>query len=67
MFPHVERGQALTRPDWCCDLINPGTWATVSSFVTLGLTWWESCLAIYVGGFIVAIVITGAFNQIIAK
>lgn len=43
---------------WCCDLINPGTWATVSSFVTLGLTWWESCLAIYVGGFIVAIVIT---------
>ncbi|WVQ82454.1 hypothetical protein IAT38_004583 [Cryptococcus sp. DSM 104549] len=43
---------------WISDLINPGTWATVASFVTMGLTWWESCLAIFVGGFLVALVIT---------
>jgi len=43
---------------WISDLINPGTWATVASFITLGLTWWESCLAIFVGGFLVALVIT---------
>ncbi|KAK8866184.1 hypothetical protein IAR55_001335 [Kwoniella newhampshirensis] len=43
---------------WISDLINPGTWATVASFVSLGLTWWESCLAIFVGGFLVSVVIT---------
>ncbi|CAD6580716.1 MAG: hypothetical protein TREMPRED_002824 [Tremellales sp. Tagirdzhanova-0007] len=43
---------------WASDLLNPGTWAVVSSFITLGLTWWESCLALLVGGFLVAIVIT---------
>ncbi|RXK38901.1 uracil transporter FurD [Tremella mesenterica] len=43
---------------WVSDLINPGTWATVASFVGLGLTWWESALAILVGGVLVAIVIT---------
>ena len=35
-----------------------GTWSTVASFVSLGLTWWESCLAVFVGGLLVAIVIT---------
>jgi NCS1 family nucleobase:cation symporter-1 len=44
--------------DWACDLINPGTWATVSSFITLGLTWWESCLAVFVGGWLAALIIT---------
>ncbi|KGB79113.1 uracil transporter FurD [Cryptococcus deuterogattii 99/473] len=43
---------------WISDLITPGGWATSSSFVEMGLTWWESCLAMYVGGFLVAIVIT---------
>ncbi|ODN78059.1 hypothetical protein L202_05139 [Cryptococcus amylolentus CBS 6039] len=43
---------------WISDLITPGGWATSSSFIELGLTWWESCLAMYVGGFLVAIVIT---------
>ncbi|OCF45315.1 uracil transporter FurD [Kwoniella heveanensis CBS 569] len=44
--------------DWFSDLMNPGQWATVSSFVAMGLTWWESCLAIFVGGVLVSIVIT---------
>ncbi|WVF70647.1 hypothetical protein IAT40_005440 [Kwoniella sp. CBS 6097] len=43
---------------WFSDLMNPGQWATVSSFVAMGLTWWESCLAIFVGGVLVSIVIT---------
>ncbi|ORY34302.1 permease for cytosine/purines, uracil, thiamine, allantoin-domain-containing protein [Naematelia encephala] len=40
------------------DLINPGTWATVASFVEIGLTWYEGILAIFLGGFLVSIVIT---------
>jgi NCS1 family nucleobase:cation symporter-1 len=44
---------------WLSDLVYPATWATVASFVTLGLTWWESCLAIFVGGLLAALVITG--------
>jgi NCS1 family nucleobase:cation symporter-1 len=51
--------------DWACDLINPGSWATVSSFVALGLTWWEACLAVFVGGVLVAVVITGKFLPLI--
>ncbi|KAK4689601.1 nucleobase:cation symporter-1, NCS1 family, partial [Tremellales sp. Uapishka_1] len=43
---------------WISDLINPGSWATVASFVALGLTWWESCLAVFTGAFLVACVIT---------
>lgn len=43
---------------WASDIIYPATWATVASFVTLGLTWWESCLAIFLGGILVAVVIT---------
>lgn len=49
---------------WISDLITPGGWATSSSFVEMGLTWWESCLAMYVGGFLVAIVITGEFQKL---
>ncbi|WP_204282267.1 hypothetical protein, partial [Serratia marcescens] len=37
---------------WISNLITPGGWATSSSFVEMGLTWWESCLAMYVGGFL---------------
>lgn len=37
----------------------PASWATVALFVSLGLTWWESCLAVLVGSVFVAIVITG--------
>lgn len=48
---------------WISDLITPGGWATSSSFVEMGLTWWESCLAMYVGGFLVAIVITGEYQK----
>jgi NCS1 family nucleobase:cation symporter-1 len=44
---------------WAADIVYPATWATVASFVTLGLTWWESCLAIFLGGVLVAVVITG--------
>lgn len=43
---------------WVSDLVNPGSWSTVASFVALGLTWWESCLAVFVGSVLVAIVIT---------
>lgn len=44
---------------WISDLVYPATWATVASFLTLGLTWWESCLAIFVGGVLAALAITG--------
>lgn len=30
---------------WMSDLVNAGSWSQVSSFVSLGLTWWESMLA----------------------
>ncbi|WVR06128.1 hypothetical protein IAU60_003158 [Kwoniella sp. DSM 27419] len=43
---------------WFSDVMYPAQWATVASFVGMGLTWWESCLAIFVGGLLVAIVIT---------
>ncbi|BEI88654.1 uncharacterized protein CcaverHIS019_0200160 [Cutaneotrichosporon cavernicola] len=43
---------------WACDLLYPASWATVASFVTLGLTWWESCLAVFLGSLFVAVVIT---------
>ena len=42
---------------WMSDLVNAGQWAAVASFVSLGLTWWESILAIWVGGQVLAIVI----------
>ncbi|CEQ42355.1 SPOSA6832_04164 [Sporobolomyces salmonicolor] len=31
---------------WFSDLINAGSWSQVSSFVALGLTWWQACLSI---------------------
>ncbi|ORY20788.1 permease for cytosine/purines, uracil, thiamine, allantoin-domain-containing protein [Naematelia encephala] len=43
---------------WVSDLINPGSFAGAASYVTLGLTWWESLLAILVGNFLVGLVIT---------
>ncbi|GAA5821801.1 hypothetical protein JCM11251_001031 [Rhodosporidiobolus azoricus] len=42
---------------WFSDLINAGSWSQVSSFVSLGLTWWESLLATFVGGVLLCIVI----------
>ncbi|GMK56061.1 hypothetical protein CspeluHIS016_0211170 [Cutaneotrichosporon spelunceum] len=44
--------------DWVCDLFQPGGWATVAAFVASGLTWWESCLAVFVGASLAAIVIS---------
>nr|XP_019007383.1 uracil transporter FurD [Kwoniella pini CBS 10737]OCF46164.1 uracil transporter FurD [Kwoniella pini CBS 10737] len=48
---------------WISDVLQPGQWATVASFVGMGLTWWESCLAIFVGGVLVSIVITGKLHS----
>ncbi|KAI5477300.1 NCS2 allantoate transporter [Pseudohyphozyma bogoriensis] len=48
---------------WFSDLINPGSWSQVSSFVSLGLTWWESLLATLTGGVILASVV--ALNGIV--
>ncbi|GAA5892391.1 hypothetical protein JCM6882_003658 [Rhodosporidiobolus microsporus] len=42
---------------WFSDLINAGSWSQISSFVSLGLTWWESLLATFVGGVLLCIVI----------
>ncbi|KAK4701025.1 nucleobase:cation symporter-1, NCS1 family, partial [Phenoliferia sp. Uapishka_3] len=42
---------------WFSDLINAGSWSQVSSFVSLGLTWWESLLAVFVGGFILSLIV----------
>ncbi|BEJ15431.1 hypothetical protein CspHIS471_0500360 [Cutaneotrichosporon sp. HIS471] len=42
---------------WVCDLFQPGGWATVAAFVASGLTWWESCLAVFVGASLASIVI----------
>ncbi|KAM0746115.1 hypothetical protein T439DRAFT_330088 [Meredithblackwellia eburnea MCA 4105] len=39
---------------WFSDLINAGSWSQVSSFVSLGLTWWESMIAVLVGGILLA-------------
>ncbi|WOO77095.1 putative permease [Vanrija pseudolonga] len=43
---------------WLSELWYAGQWATVASFVELGLTWWESCLAVFVGAILVALAIT---------
>lgn len=48
---------------WFSDLVNAGQWSGVSSFVALGLTWWQSLLAIFVGGVTLSTVIV--FNGII--
>lgn len=43
---------------WVCDLLGAGQWATVSSFVSIGLTWWEAVLATYVAGVFLSIIIS---------
>ncbi|KAL1412115.1 hypothetical protein Q8F55_003114 [Vanrija albida] len=43
---------------WVCDLFQPGGWATTAAFVAMGLTWWESCLAVLTGSVLAAIVIS---------
>ncbi|GAA5958523.1 hypothetical protein JCM8115_002492 [Rhodotorula mucilaginosa] len=47
---------------WFSDLVNAGSWTQISSFVGLGMTWWEGVLATFIGGFLIAIAIV--FNGI---
>ncbi|GAA5972576.1 hypothetical protein JCM11641_001905 [Rhodosporidiobolus odoratus] len=42
---------------WFSDLINAGSWSQISSFVALGLTWWQGLLATFTGGVLLCIVI----------
>ncbi|GAA5973229.1 hypothetical protein JCM11641_006334 [Rhodosporidiobolus odoratus] len=42
---------------WFSDLISAGTWSTISSFVALGLTWYEGLLAVFTAGVLLGIVI----------
>ncbi|ORY88385.1 putative allantoate transporter [Leucosporidium creatinivorum] len=42
---------------WFSDLVNAGQWSGVASFVALGLTWWESMLAIFTGAVLLSTVI----------
>ncbi|BGP42631.1 hypothetical protein JCM10449v2_006643 [Rhodotorula kratochvilovae] len=48
---------------WFSDLINAGSWSQISSFVSLGLTWWQGLLATFTGGLLLSIIIV--FNGII--
>ncbi|TNY19622.1 permease for cytosine/purines, uracil, thiamine, allantoin-domain-containing protein [Rhodotorula diobovata] len=48
---------------WFSDLINAGSWSQISSFVSLGLTWWQGLLATFTGGVLLCVVIV--FNGII--
>ncbi|GAA6025654.1 hypothetical protein JCM10207_008927 [Rhodosporidiobolus poonsookiae] len=48
---------------WFSDLINAGSWSQISSFVALGLTWYEGLLATFMGGVLLCVVIV--FNGII--
>ncbi|GAA6058609.1 hypothetical protein JCM10212_004020 [Sporobolomyces blumeae] len=48
---------------WVSDLINAGSWSQVSSFVSLGLVWWEGVICTFVGGFLISALI--AANGII--
>ncbi|KAK4050642.1 hypothetical protein OIV83_003368 [Microbotryomycetes sp. JL201] len=63
----LDNKLALAKPAsaayWFSDLINAGSWSQVSAFVVLGLTWWQSILAVFLGGLIISIVI--ALNGII--
>lgn len=47
---------------WFSDLVNAGSWTQISSFVGLGMTWWEGVIATFIGGFLIAIAIV--FNGI---
>lgn len=42
---------------WFSDLVNAGQWSAVSSYVALGLTWWQSLLAVFLGGVTLSVVI----------
>ncbi|GAA5853777.1 hypothetical protein JCM8547_007445 [Rhodosporidiobolus lusitaniae] len=42
---------------WFSDLINAGSWSQISSFVSLGLTWWQGLLATFTGGVLLCVVI----------
>lgn len=47
---------------WFSDLVNAGSWTQISSFVGMGLTWWEGVIATFLGGLLIAIAIV--FNGI---
>ncbi|GAA6038262.1 hypothetical protein JCM8097_003910 [Rhodosporidiobolus ruineniae] len=42
---------------WFSDLINAGSWSQISSFVALGLSWYESLIATFIGGVLLCTVI----------
>lgn len=46
-------------------VVNVGSWQTAASFVALGLTWWESILAVLLGSTLISIliVLNGASAQ----
>ncbi|EXJ94875.1 hypothetical protein A1O1_03274 [Capronia coronata CBS 617.96] len=43
---------------WMSDLLGVTGWTTVSSFMVLGLNWWESVLAVFVGGVALGVVLS---------
>ncbi|GAA6010248.1 hypothetical protein JCM11491_005409 [Sporobolomyces phaffii] len=43
---------------WASDLVNAGSWSQVSSFVELGLTWWEGVICTFVGGLLISSLIS---------
>ncbi|GAA5936318.1 uncharacterized protein JCM15063_002779 [Sporobolomyces koalae] len=43
---------------WMSDLINAGSWSQVSSFVGLGLTWWEGVICTFFGGLLISMLIS---------
>lgn len=50
--------RAAPRLNICYSLVNAGSWSMVSGFVELGLTWWQSILAVFTGAFILSIVVS---------
>lgn len=38
-------------------MINVGSWQTSASFVALGLSWWESILAVLLGSILISVLI----------
>lgn len=64
----VSREEATWTPTtfllyWMSDLVNAGSWSQVSSFVELGLTWYEGVICTFFGGFLISCLI--AANGII--
>ncbi|GAA5869693.1 hypothetical protein JCM16303_000550 [Sporobolomyces ruberrimus] len=43
---------------WVSDLLNAGSWSQVSSFVELGLTWWEGVIVTFFGGLMISALIS---------